>query len=70
MRGHNSDDVVMKDYCDSPKAKEHPLFGSSHALQIFLYYDEVELCNPIGSSRKKHKLGKVLYYSTIQYIAN
>ena len=22
-----------------------------------LYFDEVEICNPIGSNRKKHKLG-------------
>ena len=28
------------------------------ALQIMLYYDEVEVCNPLGSNRKKHKLGK------------
>lgn len=23
-----------------------------------VYYDELELCNPLGSRRKKHKIGK------------
>lgn len=27
------------------------------ALQIFLYYDELEICNPLGSKVKIHKLG-------------
>lgn len=27
------------------------------SLQITLYYDELELCNPLGSHRKKHKIG-------------
>ena len=25
--------------------------------QIFLYYDELELCNPLGSRRGVHKIG-------------
>ena len=59
MRGHVRTDEIMEDYCDSPKAKQHPLFGKlRNALQIILYYDEVELCNPLGAFRKKHKLGK------------
>ena len=31
----------MKDYCDGIQYKEHLLFP--HALQIMLYYDEVEM---------------------------
>ena len=27
------------------------------ALQLNLYYDELEICNPLGSRRKIHKLG-------------
>ena len=26
-------------------------------FQIFLYHDDVEVCNPIGSKRVIHKLG-------------
>ena len=49
----------MADYCDSPEFKNNALFIQDNgALQLMLYYDEVELCNPLGSSRNKHKLGK------------
>ena len=27
------------------------------ALQIMLYYDEVELCNPLGAAKNIHKVG-------------
>ena len=61
MRGHARTDEIMEDFCDSPKAKQHPLFSKlRNALQIILYFDEVELCNPLGAFRKKHKLGKLL----------
>ena len=59
QKGHEqTDPEFLQDFCDSQKAKEHPLF-SKHpcSLQIMLYFDEVELCNPLGSFRKKHKLG-------------
>ena len=26
----------------------------------YYYYDELEVCNPLGSKRTKHKLGKIL----------
>ena len=33
------------------------------ALQVILYYDDVEICNPLGSRTKKHKLGmKYMYH--------
>ena len=49
----------MSDYCDGSENKDHPLFSvHANGLQILLYYDDVELCNPLGSSRKKHKVGK------------
>ena len=30
-------------------------------LQIIAYYDELELCNPLGAYVKKHKLGVVTF---------
>ena len=30
--------------------------STCYLLQV--YYDELELCNPLGSRRKKHKIGK------------
>ena len=41
--------------------KSHPLFSNCDDgalyLQFIMYYDDVELTNPLGSSRGKHKLG-------------
>lgn len=58
MCGHKRDDNIVADFCDSKWAESHTLWGSDvHALQLFIYFDEVELCNPLGASRKIHKLG-------------
>ena len=32
-----------------------------NGLQIIAYYDEVETCNPLGSSSKKYKLGCIFF---------
>ena len=46
------------DYCDGSQYKAHPLFSSDPStLQIQLYYDDMEVCNPLGSNVKRHKLG-------------
>lgn len=61
MAGHQvATEGILGDYCDGKKFKEHPLFSiDSSALQLILYYDELELCNVLGSRRKKHKIGKL-----------
>lgn len=69
LKSHKRSDGIMEDYCDGSTYKEHSLFSSNPtALQIMLYYDDVEICNPLGSRAKVHKLGKhmtkiiLLYY--------
>ena len=48
----------MKDFCDGVIYKNHPVFKSQNlALQIVLYYDDVETANPLGSKAGNHKLG-------------
>ena len=48
----------MLDYSDGANFKVHPLYKEHPgALQIQLYYDELEICNPLGSKALKHKLG-------------
>ena len=60
LQGHNRCDKLIKDFCDGFIYKGHPLFSiESTAFQIFVYYDDVELCNPLGSKAKIHKLGIV-----------
>ena len=58
QRSNSHDDGTVRDLCDSQQYKQHPLF-SAHPrnLQIELYYDDVEFCNPFCSYCKKHKLG-------------
>lgn len=60
--GHKSPDDIMNDFCDGDTFTSHPVFSvHKDALQIFLYFDELELCNPLGSKTKIHKLGICLY---------
>ena len=48
----------MRDYCDGSLFAKHPLFSTDPcALQIILYYDDIDVCNPIGSKSTIHKLG-------------
>uniref|UniRef100_A0A1X7T706 Uncharacterized protein n=1 Tax=Amphimedon queenslandica TaxID=400682 RepID=A0A1X7T706_AMPQE len=57
-------DGILKDFCDGQLYKNNSLFCSApHALQLFLYYDDVEVCNPLGSAATVHKLG--LFYYTL-----
>lgn len=54
-------DDIIADYCDGDVFKHHPLFSRDpQAIQILLYYDDVEVVNPLGSKTSKHKFGKLL----------
>lgn len=58
---HGSRDI-LQDMCDGDMFKKHPLFSTDEkAIQIIAYYDEVKLCNPLGSNTKIHKLGCVFF---------
>ena len=49
---------ILCDYCDGKRFHENGLFSTDLvALQLMLYYDELELCNSLGSRHKKHKIG-------------
>ena len=55
---HKRSDGLMGDFCDGKTFRDHTLFSSNpKALQVMLYYDDVEICNPLGSKSKIHKLG-------------
>lgn len=61
MGEHDRNDGILSDICDADRYISHALYSiDSTALQIILYFDELEVCNPIGSNRKKHKLGMIL----------
>ena len=55
---HNSTDGVMRDFCDAYYMKSHPIFSSyRNALQFILFYDDIEIANPLGAKAGVHKLG-------------
>ena len=52
-KGHRS--KVLNNYCDGKNFSSHPLFSvHTSALQIFFYYDDLEVCHPSGSKAKIH----------------
>ena len=54
---------IYTDYSDGSNTKFHPVIAEHpNSLQIVGYYDELEICNPLGSKVKKHKLGLVFLY--------
>ena len=55
---HNSKDPLISDFCDGKFVQNHPLCKDKKSLQLALYFDELEVANPLGSKRGKHKLGK------------
>ena len=57
--GHARDDGVFRDFCDGTFVKNHPGIQHTDALLLSLYFDELEVANPLGSKRGKHKLGKL-----------
>ena len=66
MNSHGLPGDKLGDYCDGEAFLKSTLFQEDPcALQIQLYYDELEVCNPIGSKAKKHKLGKEHAYTYI-----
>lgn len=55
-------DGKMYNYCDGSKCSSHPLFSRCpEALQIQLYFDDLETTNPLGTKTKIHKMGAVYF---------
>lgn len=60
LQDHSRHDEFIGDFCDGKLLKNHELFKHSpNALQIVVYFDEVEACNPLGSHAGVHKLGNM-----------
>ena len=53
LQGHRRNEGLMSDYCDGTNFQTNPLFlTQSCAIQLMIYYDELEVCNPLGSKTK------------------
>ena len=58
------DDGIYYDICDGSVFKNDNYFkANDNSLQLILYHDEVEVCNPLGSKAGIHKLD--MYYYTL-----
>ena len=72
MSSHKSSDGVRRDFCDGEFFNNHPIFTVHNgALQIIVYYDDIEVANPLGSRAGNHKLGTKynnFYTCTITFI--
>lgn len=59
---HVSTDGVYRDMCDGSVCTNNPtVLCNPTCLILIAYYDEIELCNPLGSASKKNKLGCVFF---------
>ena len=55
MNSHQRPEGILSDFVDGQRFRQSPLFSKDPcALQIQLFYDELEVCNPLGSKAKKH----------------
>uniref|UniRef100_H2Y2P4 C2H2-type domain-containing protein n=1 Tax=Ciona intestinalis TaxID=7719 RepID=H2Y2P4_CIOIN len=63
MEEASSSKEVLSNYTDGDHFKQHTYFkGEKRFLRLHFYCDELELCNPLGSSKKKNKLMCIYYY--------
>ena len=54
---HKSKDHLMSDFCDGELYCKNRLFATdTQALQLLFYNDDIEICNPLGSRAKVHKM--------------
>ena len=66
---HKAPNGILNDYCDGSNFAQHEVFSKDpHALQVQLYYDDIDICNPIGSKSVIHKLGKFTISTAMIYL--
>lgn len=51
-----SDKIQYKSFYDGTNFKENLQLSKECAISLILYIDDFEICNPLGTSRKKHKI--------------
>ena len=64
-----STDATKRDFCDGEFFHSHPIFSvHRNALQFVLYYDDIEVANPLGSRAGNHKLGTKYLHLYVHYV--
>jgi hypothetical protein len=57
----NTENDVLSDYTDGSVYKKYHSHDVNNVIDIFLYRDDFEIVNPIGSARVKHKLSATYF---------
>lgn len=47
---------IYKSFFDGTLFKQNELLSKQESISLILYIDEFEICNPLGTSKKKHKI--------------
>ena len=59
---HISTDRVYRDICNGSVCTDNPdIMLDPSTITLVAYFDEIELCNPLGSASKKNKLGCIFF---------
>ena len=68
-----SSKIVYADIADGQVLRDHPCLGTqadrsdgSVRLAFILYYDDLEVCNPLGAFHGRHKLG-MFYWTLVNF---
>lgn len=63
LKDHLRTDGLIGDYCDASFIRNDPyLQDNENALELVLYFDEVEVCDALASHRGERKLGMLILY--------
>ena len=55
---HSRSDNLIGEFCDGELIKSIPLFVQYvNSLQIIMFFDEMETCNPLSGHAGVHKVG-------------
>ncbi len=59
--GHTSIPAQYRSFRDSAIYRGSDFYSEEQRICIFLYVDDFEVCNPLGTSRRKHKITAVYW---------
>jgi len=59
--GHTSIPGQYRSFHDGAIYRESDFYSEEQRISIFLYIDDFEVCNPLGTSRRKHKITGVYW---------
>lgn len=60
--GRSQTSSIYESFCDGKYYKENDFYSEDDLrISLILYVNDLEVCNPLGTSRKKHKIAAVYF---------